>query len=59
MNVLRDFFKVFFLAVGVVWFLCGSLIVIFKLSFGMKEIILTPNKRRGADERRNKGRDNN
>ena len=41
MKVLSNFFKVFFLAIGVVWFLCGLSIVIFKLNFGMKEIILT------------------
>jgi len=41
MKLLKDFLKIFFLGIGVVWFLCGLSIVIFKLNFGMKEILLT------------------
>lgn len=35
------FLKTFFLATGVVWFLCGLAIIIFKLNFQVTEIIIT------------------
>ncbi len=41
MKNIMEFFKTFFLAVGVVWFLCGLSILILKLSFKPQEIILT------------------
>ncbi|MDH6342687.1 transcriptional regulator with XRE-family HTH domain [Parabacteroides sp. PFB2-12] len=37
----RSFFYDYFLATGVVWFLCALAIVIFKLNFQVKEILLT------------------
>ncbi len=36
-----SFFQRFFLATGIVWCLCGLSIVIFKLNFGQREIIIT------------------
>ena len=41
MKNLRDFFYNYFLATGIVWFLCAFAIVIFKLNFQAKEILLT------------------
>jgi transcriptional regulator with XRE-family HTH domain len=35
------FFQRFFLATGIVWFLCGISILIFKLNFGSREIVIT------------------
>ncbi|MDH6311705.1 transcriptional regulator with XRE-family HTH domain [Parabacteroides sp. PFB2-10] len=37
----RNFFYDYFLATGVVWFICALAIVIFKLNFQVKEILLT------------------
>lgn len=36
-----NFFQRFFLATGIVWFLSGLSILIFKLNFGPREIIIT------------------
>jgi len=41
MKRLGNFFKDFFLANGVIWFLCGIAIIIFKLNFQVREILLT------------------
>ncbi len=38
---LKKFFYSFFLSLGIVWFLCALSILIFKLNFQPKEIILT------------------
>ena len=35
------FFQRFFIATGIVWFLCGLSILIFKLNFGPREILIT------------------
>ncbi len=37
----KNFFKNYFLSVGIIWFLCALSIVIFKLNFQIKEILLT------------------
>lgn len=37
----KNFFYNYFLAIGIVWFLCGLSIVIFDLRFGEKEVLLT------------------
>jgi transcriptional regulator with XRE-family HTH domain len=37
----KSFFYNYFLAIGIVWFLCGLSIVIFDLRFGEKEVLLT------------------
>jgi len=35
------FFQRFFIAAGIIWFLCGLSILIFKLNFGPREILIT------------------
>ncbi|MBS1757289.1 MAG: hypothetical protein JSU03_08425 [Bacteroidetes bacterium] len=41
MKKLKEFSKNFFLANGVLWFLCSLSIIIFNLHFDVKEIIMT------------------
>ena len=37
----KNFFHNYFLAIGIIWFFCALSIVIFKLNFQIKEILLT------------------
>ncbi|GAA3592297.1 helix-turn-helix domain-containing protein [Flavivirga amylovorans] len=37
----KNFFHNYFLAIGIIWFFCALSIVIFKLNFQVKEILLT------------------
>jgi hypothetical protein len=41
MKNLKNFFQNFFLASGLIWFLCAIAILTFELNFQKKEILLT------------------
>jgi len=41
MKNLMNFFHNFFLAIGIVWFLCAITILVFELNFQKKEILMT------------------
>ncbi|TCS83679.1 hypothetical protein EDD80_1294 [Anseongella ginsenosidimutans] len=41
MQKLGDLFRNFFLATGVLWFLCGLSIIIFNFHFETKEIVIS------------------